>query len=176
MKKAFVVLIALLAASLCLAQAGQQPAAQQPAAPSQTPSMGNMPAGGSETPEVMTPDVIKWTSFMPGVQMAVLSGDPNASGPYSIRLKMVDGNQIAPHWHPQDENMTVISGTMQVGMGDKFDAAALKSLPAGSHALVPKEMRHFAKASGETVIELYGEGPFTINYVNPADDPRNVKH
>ncbi len=176
MRKTLLAVIGLVAVSFCLAQAGQQSPSQQPAAPPPSSSMANMPASGPGAPEVMTPDTLKWTTFVPGVQMAVLSGDPNASGPYSLRLKMVGGNQIAPHWHPQDENLTVISGTLQVGMGDKFDASALKSLPVGSHALVPKEMRHYAKASGETVIELYGEGPFAINYVNPADDPRNAKH
>src|SRR5512146_2466871 len=177
MKKVSVVLISLFAVALCLAQAGQQPTTQQPAAqPAQGAAMGNMPESASGSPEVLTPDALKWTTFVPGVQMAVLSGDPNASGPYTIRLKMADGNQIAAHWHPQDENLTVISGTLQVGMGDKFEAAALKALPVGSHVFMPKEMRHFAKASGETVIELYGPGPFAINYVNPADDPRNVKH
>jgi anti-sigma factor ChrR (cupin superfamily) len=168
MKPIYVIAVVVLTAVLGAAQTAQQPAsAATPAMPA---------AAASAQPEVFTPADVKWTSFLPGVQMAVLSGDPNASGPYTLRLKMVDGNQIAPHWHPQDENVTVISGTLQVGMGDKFDAAALKPLPVGSHAMMPKEMRHFAKASGETIIELYGEGPFKVIYVNPADDPRNAKH
>ncbi len=179
MKKMLVLAVVLLVAGLCLAQAGQsQPTQQQPAAPasqsqSATPQPA-MPAGGH--PEVVTPDSLKWTSYAPGVEMAVLSGDPNASGGlYTIRLKMADGNQIAPHWHPEDESVTVLNGTLQVGMGEKFDATALQSLPAGSHAVVPKEMRHFAKSSGETIIEVYGQGPFKINYVNPADDPSRAK-
>jgi hypothetical protein len=36
---------------------------------------------------------------------------------------------------------------------------------------MPKEMRHFAAARGETIVQLHGNGPFVINYVNPADDP-----
>ncbi len=168
MKKVSVIVVVLLAAVLGAAQTAQQPASTA------TPAMSAASAGAQ--PEVFTPADVKWTSFGPGVQMAVLSGDPNGTGPYAIRLKMVDGNQIAPHWHPQDENVTVISGTLQVGMGEKFDAAALKPLPAGSHANMPKEMRRYAKAGGETIIELYGQGPFKINYVNPADDPMNAKH
>ncbi len=177
MKTMTTIALVVLATALCLAQADQsQPAQQQPSAPaSQTQNVNPAtPAGGQA--EVVTPDAVKWTSYIPGVEMAVLSGDPNASGGlYTIRLKMADGNQIAPHWHPEDESVTVLNGTLQVGMGEKFDMAALKSLPVGSHALMPKEMRHFAKASGETVIEIYGQGPFKINYVNPSDDPTRPK-
>ncbi len=178
MQKMSVVALVLLAATLCLAQSSQSQPAQQPSAPAtQTQNVTMQPAApAGANPEVMTPDSLKWSSYASGIEMAVLSGDPNASGGlYTIRLKMVDGNQIAPHWHPEDESVTVLSGTLQVGMGDKFDATALKSLPAGSHALVPKDMRHYAKASGATIIEVYGQGPFKINYVNPADDPANAK-
>jgi hypothetical protein len=58
------------------------------------------------------------------------------------------------------------------GKGDKFNAEASESLPAGSFVRMPKEMRHFAWAKGETIIQVHGIGPFEINYVNAADDPR----
>ncbi len=172
MKSLYIVAVVMLAAVLAVAQTGQSQPAQQPASASM-PSM--QPASGSGSPEVLTPASLKWITYAPGIEMAVLTGNPDASGPYTLRLKMADGNQIAPHWHPMDENLTVLTGTLQVGMGEKFDAAGLKSLPAGSHAVVPKQMPHFAKASGDTVIELYGDGPFKINYINPADDPTRAK-
>ena len=124
-----------------------------------------------------TPDELKWGPAPPGLpsgaQMAVVSGDPSkAGGSYTIRTKFPDGYKVPPHWHPNDENVTVIQGTINLGMGDKFDESAAKALPAGSFALMPKNMRHFAFASGETIIQIHGTGPFTITYVNPADDPR----
>jgi anti-sigma factor ChrR (cupin superfamily) len=118
-----------------------------------------------------TPDAVKWNPLMPGIQIAALAGDSSKPGPYTVRLKFADGTRVAPHWHPEDENVTVLQGTFLAGMGEKYDAAALHEFPNGSFILMPKEMRHFATARGETIVQLHGNGPFVINYVNPADDP-----
>ena len=124
---------------------------------------------------VLTPDEVKWGPAPPsvpkGVQLAVVSGNPGAAGPFVIRLKIPAGQKIAPHWHPTDEHVTVISGTVAFGMGEKFNQAALKNLPAGGYALMPAEMRHFAIAKTAAVLQVHGTGPFVLNYVNPADDP-----
>jgi quercetin dioxygenase-like cupin family protein len=106
-----------------------------------------------------------------GAQLAVLSGNPGATGPFVIRLKMPAGYKIAPHWHPTDEHVTVISGTFSLGMGDKFDTAAAKPLSAGGYALLPAEMRHYAWSQDGATVQVHGTGPFVLNYVNPADDP-----
>ena len=89
-----------------------------------------------------------------------------------IRLKLPAGYRVPPHWHPSDELVTVLSGTLQVGMGDKFDAASMQTLTAGSFDTAVKEMRHYVTAKGATVIQVTAMGPFTITYVNPADNPR----
>jgi hypothetical protein len=68
--------------------------------------------------------------------------------------------------------VTVIKGTLMVGKGETFNADASQSLPAGSYMCMPREMRHFAWAKGETIIQVHGIGPFEINYINPTDDPR----
>jgi len=124
-----------------------------------------------------TADELKWgpapSGLPPGAKLAVVSGDPSKAGlPFTMRVKFPDGYQVPPHWHPTDENVTVIQGTVNIGAGDKFDQSASKALPAGSFALMPKNMHHFAWASGETIVQIHGVGPFAINYVNPADDPR----
>jgi hypothetical protein len=108
----------------------------------------------------------------PGAQLAVLEGDPMASsGDYTIRLKMPAGYQIAPHWHPKRENVTVILGELKVGMGDKFDESKMMAFPAGSFAYLDPSMHHYAMASGNTEIQIHGQAPVQFNYVNPADDP-----
>ncbi len=124
-----------------------------------------------------TAEELKWgpapPGLPPGAAMSVVSGDPSkAGGSFTIRAKFPDGYKVPPHWHPTDENVTVIQGTLNIGIGDKFDESAAKQLPAGSYALMPKNMRHFAFASGETIVQIHGTGPFAITYVNPADDPR----
>src|SRR5580692_3567216 len=123
-----------------------------------------------------TPSQIKYGPpppfVAPGAQLAVLEGDPSASsGDFTIRLKMPDGYKIAPHWHPKRENVTVISGSFKVGMGDKFEAAKMGTFPAGSFAYLDPEMHHYGMASGPTVIQVHGMSPLHFNYVNPADDP-----
>jgi len=122
------------------------------------------------------PDQIKWgpaPPFVnPGAQFAVLEGDPTAAtGDFTIRIKMPSGYKIAPHSHPKRENVTVISGTLKVGMGDTFDSSKMGDFPAGSFAFMDPEMHHYVMASGETVVQVHGQSPVVFNYVNPADDP-----
>jgi quercetin dioxygenase-like cupin family protein len=118
---------------------------------------------------------IKWGPAPPvfekGASFAVISGDPGKAGLYVVRLKMPAGYKIAPHWHPTDEHVTVIAGTFALGMGEKWDAAALKDLTAGGYGLMPADMRHFALARTAATVQVHGTGPFALNYVNPADDP-----
>jgi quercetin dioxygenase-like cupin family protein len=122
------------------------------------------------------PDQVKFgpaPPFLPpGAQIAVLEGDPMApSGDFTIRLKLPDGYRVAPHTHPNRENVTVISGTLKFGMGDQFDASKMTAFGAGSFAYLDPSMHHYAAASGETVIQIHGMSPVKFNYINPADDP-----
>jgi quercetin dioxygenase-like cupin family protein len=120
---------------------------------------------------ITTPESLKWQPLAGPALMAVVSGDPSKPGPYVIRIKSPDGFRIPPHWHPQDEHITVLSGTFRVGMGEKFDEATLRDLPTGSFAFMPREMRHFATSRGDVIVQVHGMGPFQVIYVNPADDP-----
>jgi mannose-6-phosphate isomerase-like protein (cupin superfamily) len=127
-----------------------------------------------------TPDQVKYGPAPPslpaGAQLAVLEGDPMASsGDFTVRLKMPDGYKIAPHTHPNRENVTVVSGTIKVGMGDQFDASKMMSFGVGSFAYLDPSMHHYAAASGETVIQIHGMSPLKLNYINPADDPTPKK-
>ena len=130
-------------------------------------------------PGIYSPSEIKWKdgpgSLPAGAKLAVLEGDPAKEGPFVMRLMFPDGFRIQPHWHPKVERVTVISGTFNLGMGEKFDQAATREMTAGTYGFWPAEMRHFAWAKGNTILQLHGIGPWMITYVNPADDPRNAK-
>ena len=123
----------------------------------------------------MTPAELKWgpapPALPPGAQIAVLDGDPGKDGFFTLRLKFPDGYKIAPHWHPTDENIVIVAGTFMMGMGEKRTEASMHALPQGSFTYIPKTGRHYATAKGETIVQIYGQGPFLVNYVNPADDP-----
>jgi hypothetical protein len=123
----------------------------------------------------MNPSDIQWGDAPPilpaGAKFAVMMGDPGKTGPYTVRLKMPDGYKMAAHWHPMDESVTVISGTFNVGMGDKLDMSKGKALTAGAFGTVPARMHHFGWCTGETEVQVHGMGPFKLVYVDPADDP-----
>ena len=109
--------------------------------------------------------------FVKGAEVAVISGNPFAQGPYVLRLKMPAGYKIAAHNHPTTEYVTVISGTFHLGMGDKLDPAKSIALTAGGFAEAPPKMNHYAWAETPAIVQVHGQGPFAMTYVNPADDP-----
>jgi hypothetical protein len=158
MRKILVVLGLALLASLVIAQG----------APSQT----------APHAVVVVPDQVAWGPAPPGLpagaKAAVLEGDPKQAGPFTMRLSFPDGSRVAPHFHPGTERVTIIQGTFQLGMGDKFDESALTSLPAGSYVSMKPGTHHFGQAKGTTIVQINGIGPWKLTYVNPADDPRKA--
>jgi ketosteroid isomerase-like protein len=136
---------------------------------------GDQPAPLFSPPVTTTASAVKWADappFLPkGAKLAVLLGDPSKPEPFTIRLQMPDGYRIAPHTHPTDEHVTVLSGVMRAGMGPKWDDKALGDFAPGGYANMAAEMPHYAMAKGATVVQVHGVGPFVVTYVNPADDP-----
>jgi hypothetical protein len=118
---------------------------------------------------------LKWgpapAVFPPGAQIAVVSGDPFKDGLYVVRLKMPAKYQIPAHNHPTTEYVTVISGNFHLGMGDKLDVNRGVELRTGGFGEAPPKMNHFAWTTSDTIVQVHGQGPFAITYVNPADDP-----
>jgi anti-sigma factor ChrR (cupin superfamily) len=123
----------------------------------------------------MNADSMKWSAAPPvlpqGAQMTVISGDPSKEGLYVVRLKTPANYKIPAHNHPTTEYVTVISGSFHVGMGDKLDETQGQELNAGGFVEAPAKMNHYAWTTSETVVQVHGQGPFAITYVNPADDP-----
>ena len=134
----------------------------------------------AEARHAYTPRQIQWGPappfIPPGAQLAVLEGDPGGnSGDYTVRVKAPDGYVVPRHWHPKRENVTVVSGAMALGMGDKFDEKKMTMLPAGSFGYLDPDMHHYVKMKGETVVQIHGASPLAFNYVNPSDDPSKKK-
>jgi hypothetical protein len=136
---------------------------------------------GHDNPDAMGPLIrrpgdLTWAdapaSLPPGAKVAVLEGDPAKPGPFVMRMKFPDGYRVAPHTHPRPERVTVLAGALHIGMGATFDAAKCQPMRAGTYGTWPAGMQHFGWFEGETAIQLHGEGPWVVTYVNPADDPR----
>jgi len=106
--------------------------------------------------------------FAPGTKMAVINGDPAAAGSYTMRLSFPDGYKFPAHWHPMAENVTVLSGTLLLAMGDRVDESQLKAYGSGDFLHIEATHPHFGGARGATVIQLHGQGPFAINLVGSA--------
>jgi hypothetical protein len=175
--------IGVLVVCVLLTAAGvaQTPPAKQTASAKKT-------SGGAGGGVVSMPGSEQWMDIpaaalvgTPSVEMggtmkiAVLQGDPMTAGrSYTLRLSCTDGTKIAPHWHPTTENVTVIKGTFLLGMGAKWDDAAMKEIPVGGFASAPAQMRHYAQCKGDGVLQVNGIAPFLVNFVGP-DDARPAK-
>jgi hypothetical protein len=124
----------------------------------------------------ITPSEMKWGAqgglALPGMEQLKLVGDPAKPGPYTVRLKFPAGYKLAPHTHPDSREVTVLSGTWNIGYGDKFDPAKLKALPAGSFYTEPANVAHFIELREPVVIQVSGTGPSGRSFVNPADNTK----
>ena len=127
----------------------------------------NMPINASQLKWGPAPDALP-----KGAQIAVLSGDPSKDGPYVVRLRLPGGYKVPAHSHPTTEMVTVLNGKFNLGMGDKLDQKKGMLLTNGGFAEAPAKMNHYAWTTSPTLVQIHGQGPFAINYVNPADDPR----
>ena len=120
------------------------------------------------------PDNIKWVNVptMPGLQTALLAGDPAKPGLYVLRVKFAPGVMTRPHIHSQDRFVTVISGTWYTGTGEKFEPDKTEGLPPGGYMKHPAKAAHYDGAKkDEVIVQITGMGPVTTEYINPADDP-----
>lgn len=125
---------------------------------------------------LLKPADIKWTdappSMPPGAQIAVIEGDLKKAEPFAFRLKLPANYKIPPHTHPAVEHVTVLSGTFYMGAGDKPDPEKAVALTPGGFAAFQPGHSMFAWTEQETVIQVHGVGPWGLNYINPANDPR----
>lgn len=163
----------MLAAATLLSACAPEPEAE--AAPAEQPAAA-APAAAAPVDNVMktvaAPSLqygpIQPEGFAPGMQIAVLYGDPAVPDqPYTVRLRFEDGYRFPPHYHPRTENLTVLSGTFLLEMGDEA-SENLKTYGPGDYLYLPPNQPHYGGARGTTEIQLHGMGPFDIILAKPA--------
>lgn len=133
------------------------------------------PVRGSENHVMMEPKDLAWddvAALPPGAKVAVIEGPLDQATPFTVRFKLPADYKIPAHWHPAIEHVTVLSGTFNMGVGDKLDATKTKALSVGSVAIMPPKTNHFAWTKEETIVQVHGVGPWGITYVDPTEDPR----
>lgn len=158
-------LVGVLALTACAATPHAQTAAPAPApAPVHT---------------VLPAKDVKWSpapaSLPPGAQISLLQGDPSKPEVFVLRLRFPKGYHLPAHTHPGTEIVTVISGVFKLGEGESADPKKTQALNAGSFFAFSPGMAHYAYTDTDTVVQLSTMGPWSLKYVNAADDPRNKK-
>ena len=130
----------------------------------------------NESAEMYAPADIQWRDGPPslpkGAQYALLEGDPRREEMFVMRVKFPDGYHVPAHTHAKRGRVTIIQGTVKVGMGVNPKKEDAKTLAAGTFAVWPPGLVHSVWAEGETIVQFHGMGPWAVHYVNPDDDPR----
>ena len=125
-------------------------------------SLGASHAWAADTHVMVMPADLKWVdvpSLPPGAKIAVIEGPMNEAVPFTVRLKLPADYKVPAHWHPATEHVTVISGTFNLGTGDKLDQSKTTPLSVGSVAIMQPKTSHFAWTKEETIIQSHGVGP-----------------
>jgi quercetin dioxygenase-like cupin family protein len=131
-------------------------------------------AQGESGAKTLTSSEIKYgqsPTLPKGAKSVVLMGDPK-QGAYVNRVQLAANVKIMPHSHPTENLVTVLSGTVLYGEGDKFDPAKLKAYPAGSFIVEKPNLPHYMTAKGPAVFQVSVPGKSGFDYVDPKDDPR----
>jgi quercetin dioxygenase-like cupin family protein len=120
--------------------------------------------------------MLRWMDGPPGLpagaKFAVVSGDPGKEGKFTVQIKMPAGYAVPAHHHPTDERVSVLSGELSYGMGDKLDRDRAGTLNRGYHIVMQSGMNHWVFTRAPATIQVSAMGPFQITYVDPKDDPR----
>ncbi|MBS0324984.1 MAG: cupin domain-containing protein [Proteobacteria bacterium] len=127
-------------------------------------------------PVVMNAKSIRWAAAPPslpkGARVAVLYGNPSASGRFVMRLWLPAKYHIPLHAQPAPQQVTVISGTLYVADDATYSKKYAHAVSAGGFVFLPANAHRFMFTKGATVVEIHGAGPFEVKYVDPNDDPQ----
>ena len=134
---------------------------------------------GSAAQAQKNPDQLEWgpppAGLPEGALLAVLSGNPEQPGLFTIRLRFPPGYKILPHRHPSDEIVTVIAGKLSLGMGRSYSERKATELVRGGFVVAAANMDHYAFTKEGAEVQITAVGPFAITYVRPRDDPRRKR-
>ena len=104
-----------------------------------------------------------------GVWIEKVAGNMDIPGQaFIIRIHHDPGYVVLPHTHPEDENITVLTGAWALGMGTHVDMSALVPMDQGAVGLVRAKMAHFGYARVETILQVHGIGPFVNLPIDPV--------
>ena len=101
-----------------------------------------------------------------GVDGEVVSGDPHKPGGiYVIHIRELPGMIVPPHFHPEDEHVTIVQGKWELAHGEAFDRSRLRPLAVGAYSFMPRQMPHFAYSEEGAILQVFGVGPFKQTFL-----------
>ena len=117
------------------------------------------------------PGDLNWTERSSGVKVAVLQGDPDKPGPFTLRLQYPAGYSKEPHYHPNDAYVTVLSGGYFRGYGNVFDETKAFELTSGTFSVNPAGVSHYEWTTMPATLQVQATGPWTTVYVDSTGQP-----
>lgn len=117
---------------------------------------------GPPDPRPVRVEDVAWFSppGFTGVKGAWMLSDGKSATSYALRVRLEAGARIPPHTHPDTRYSTVLTGTLYVGFGDRFDASQLVAVPQGAVYEAPAGVPHFLLArDGPVEYQEGGVGP-----------------
>lgn len=160
---------------------GSSPSSAPPASEASAESPATFPSTTTAVPTriAVFADEVKWTPGPPslprGAQSAVLEGDPTKPGLFTMRIQLPANYVIPPHTHPESERVTVLSGSVSVGFGERVDRERSSYFRAGCYYVNSAGAAHFVWTKEGATLQITGLGPWQLAYVDPEDDPRKGK-
>ena len=117
--------------------------------------------GPTRRARMFDPSELVWKDLptLPGVKIAVIEGPLDQPVPIMFRLKFPPNFKVMPHWHPGIEHITIISGTLNMGLGGVFDPSKTRALSTGSVSIMQPKTQHYVWTSEETIGQVHSIGP-----------------
>ena len=134
--------------------------------------LGGTAVAQQHTHVILAPNEITFGPLRPGgTRWAVIEGNPEQAGPFTMRVLLPANWTIAPHFHAATEYLTVLSGTLYAGVGERFSVSEMKALPAGGFMVMPPKTPHYLLVKEETTIQVQMIGPLVLTYIDQTGDP-----
>ena len=147
--------------------AGCAASSAEPSVPDQEALEVALPGGESQL--VARGDELEWRSCPPALpedcEMTILEGDPRQPKLFTARFRSRGGFEMKPHWHPQNERVTILEGRVGVGFGDAIDRENVTWFGPGDYYVNAKEAPHFVIVDEAVLLQITGIGPWTVNYL-----------
>jgi quercetin dioxygenase-like cupin family protein len=116
--------------------------------------------GTAASPSVtIRPADRKWEKFGLAERVPVLGDLVDSDCPSVTLLRLRPDTRLPPHSAPVDRTYLLLSGTVRVGIGKKWDEARMRTLPAGSFWVVPADTSTFEWFEGDAVCQVVATRP-----------------